>query len=343
MRILLASALYAALGLLLSAAFVRWALPLRTLSPDGARGVAHHIWTWTDTTRRDPLSARPEQPRRLKTQVLYPSAPPFRSRLPTDAPLPSEPAPVVVIVHGSLGTYRSHNSLGYQLASDGFFVVAADHGGIALFTDGPGVLPRVPPAGVRAILAETVHMPAGQRLSRRATDQLLDVLTDDALFLAERAHRVLRLPDGPRAYLGHGLGGLAALGACERDPSCRTTIVLDASPSLADHPITRPCLAVRSGAFVDRAPPDPADALIVHLDLDYAGALDLTDTPLQVRGTLLRSVVSRRHSTPGGGQALYPLRAAASAWLSTHLDRGDHPLESAVAPWPEARLSSARP
>jgi len=334
LRLVLAGALLSALTILCMAAGVRWILPLRTQAPTGPHGVATRAWVWTDTSRVDPLRRDGGAPRRLPTRLYHPIDERFRARLPTDREIPDTAGPIVVLIHGALGTAHSHLSLAHQLASEGYLALAADHPGIALFAR-PGRSVVFPPPAVRGLLWETATMPASRRLSARARGPILPVLTADALFVHERGATVLRRDHDPVAFIGFGLGGLAAKGACAIDVSCITSITLDA-PSDAQGASDKPTLAITSGSLTDTPELRAGSA---HVALPLAGTLDLTDTPLQVRGSLLRSVVSSRHANYEGRDSQQVVRAIASSWLAHHLRGAPLQLEAAAAPWPEVRIS----
>jgi dienelactone hydrolase len=336
LRAILLASLGLALASLLAAAATRWALPLRTAPPTGPLGVATRTWAWVDE-RPDALSSRPRGVRSMNAQLWYGVDAPFRARIPETAELPEDPGPVVVIVHGALGTRHSHLSLAHELASHGFAVVAADHPGAALLSREGRFGIRVPPAEVRGPLLGTRSLPTRQRLTARAAGVTLPAMTADALFLRERAAIVLRRVDRSSAYIGYGLGGLAALAACAADPTCATAITLDAPTSLAERPPQRPILAITSAA-VDPEAPRPGDAAV---DVPDSGTLDLTDLPLQVRGALLRAALSSRHSRGEGRRGVEVVRRASVAWLRAHLGGEASTLQSALAPWPDVRATEA--
>ena len=95
-------------------------------------------------------------------------------------------------------------------------------------------------------------------------------------------------------------------------------------------------LVVTSGSLdaPTRLGPDSA-----HVALPLAGTLDLTDTPLQVRGSVLRSLVSPRHANYSGRDSQQVVRAVASSWLGHHLRGAPLTLDAATAPWPEVRVA----
>lgn len=336
LRAALTTALLTSLAALCMAAGVRWALPLRTQPPDGPYGVATRIWTWSDP-------ARPRangDPRLLTTQVWHPTDAPFQPRIPEGAEIPPDAGPIVVIVHGALGTRHSHLSLAHQLASEGWLAVAADHPEAALLSRQGRFGVRLPPLAALTRWLDTAGLPTRERLAARATGPTLEILTEDARFLRRHAGVVLRQEGRPAAYVGYGLGGLAALTACAGDPSCAAVVTLDAPVALVPAPPAAPLLAITSASVPTPTALRGGDA---RLALPEAGTLDLTDLPLQVRGPLLRLALSGRHTRGSGRSAVSIVPAVAAAWLDEKVRGGPATFEQVAARWPEADAARAAP
>ncbi len=336
LRAVLTTALLGSLAALCLAAAVRWALPLRTQPPDGPAGVATRIWTWEDATRPDGKG----DPRSLTTQVWHPIDAPFQPRIPEGAEIPPDAGPIVVIVHGALGTRHSHLSLAHQLASEGWLAVAADHPEAALLSRQGRFGARFPPLAALTRWLDTAGLPTRERLAARATGPTLAILAEDARFLRRHAGVVLRQEGRPAAYVGYGLGGLAALSACTSDPTCAAVVTLDAPTELVSAPPAAPVLAITSASVPAATGLRPGDA---RVDLSEAGTLDLTDLPLQVRGPLLRLALSDRHTRGTGRSAVSIVPAVTAAWLDERVRGGPATFERAAARWPEAEAARAAP
>jgi alpha-beta hydrolase superfamily lysophospholipase len=311
----------AALSALAFVAAVRWAIPLRTLAPTGAAGVAIKTWTWSRVVDGSP--------RDLEVRVYYPSEQPFSPRLHSRADLPDTTDSIVVLIHGALGTHRSHLSLAYELVSRGHVVLAADHPDAALWWGGSN--PHWSSAAHRRVLTQHIA-PAVEDDAVRDT---VHSLTADAQFLSERASTVLRAEGAPRAYVGHGIGGWAAVQACEQDPACRAAITLDGPPGAS---VTRPTLWIASDPTT--SPPHQGVTKIV---VPNAGSLDLSDAPLQVRGPLLRALLPSRLVGRDALSALSLTREVSAVFASRHLWNGAHDPEDAIAPWPSASIQEGGP
>lgn len=312
---------------LMGAAFVRWSIPLRTLTPTGESGVGNKSWVWKLPSASS-TGARVEP---VEVQLWYPIVDAFSPSLPADRPLPIEDRPVVMLIHGYAGSRHSLLSIAHQLASDGFVVVAADHTEIAFSPSRRSV----PDPDLRAELWRTRSLDPPRRLQERLRPDQVRSVAAEATAVAERTHLVLRHQAPRTAYVGFGLGGLAAMHACEQDPTCATSVTIEASPTLVTPPPSHPVLALYAGGVPTGEPSSKSQTRIAFPD---AGSLDLSDLPLHVRGVILRRFVSRADSTGRGSYGLRASRAAISGWLEHHLNGEPLDLTARLAPWPDASI-----
>ncbi|GAA1281260.1 alpha/beta hydrolase [Planotetraspora silvatica] len=262
LRIALASvsAVAALGGGYIALAAVRHAQPVTLPTPTGAYGVGRTTFDWTDHARADPLATTPGLARELSVWLWYPADPraggppaPYapgaweqlhftgpaglgqtsfdaiRTQSRDDVPVAAGRFPVVVLEPGLGMAAPQYTSLAENLASHGYLVAGVT----------PTYSANLTVLGGRPVHATDAGNPpvfdaadAGE--ATRAGDRLVTVWAADAQFAAaevaglDGSARFARHVDATRVvYLGHSLGGAAALEACRTDPRCRGAADLD--------------------------------------------------------------------------------------------------------------------
>jgi predicted dienelactone hydrolase len=262
LRVILASmsAVAALGGGYVALAAARHAQPVTLPTPTGAYGVGRSTFDWTDQARADPLATSPGLARELSVWLWYPADPraggphaPYapgaweqlhfpglaglgqtsfdaiRTHARDDVPVAAGRFPVVVLEPGLGLAAPQYTSLAENLASHGYLVA--------------GVTPTYS-ANLTVLRGQPVHAtdvgnpPAFDTAdvgeATRAGDRLVNVWAADAHFVEaevaglDRTGRFAQHVDAARvAYLGHSLGGAAALEACRTDPRCQGAADLD--------------------------------------------------------------------------------------------------------------------
>ena len=220
-----------------------------------------------------------------------------------DAPLPAEPLPVVVSVHGWGGFRAAQVQLLEELAADGHLVISMDHvygSLVAQPVDGSeliGIEPDLLPDGA----PQDVYDRASTELERLFRDDVLALIADLADGggpMGEGAPaEVVAAADLDRLVIqGHSTGGGAAIWACAElgVPACDGVIGHD--PWVEPLPaevraagLDVPLVSLRSEPWVG----DDNDALLVDV---HAGTTDAVG--LAIPGTLHRDVTVLSLLTP---------------------------------------------
>lgn len=236
-------------------------------TPTGPFGVGRTTFDWSDSARRDSLSATPGAARELLVWVWYPTdlpttapAAPYlpagwagavdadngigrflrqdlatvRGHARADPPLASQVAryPVVIFEPGYGDVPANFSTILENLASHGYVVVGIGPTDLApvVFPDGR-VVPRSPAGSLpdNAPPAELDPMIA----------RLVAVVSADERFAFDQLQtenlRTLgqlagRLDLGHVALVGHSLGGATALEVCRTDPRCAAAVDIDGTP-----------------------------------------------------------------------------------------------------------------
>jgi predicted dienelactone hydrolase len=248
-------------------------------APTGRYGVGRALYTWTDSSRPDPLSpADHAGPRRLSVWLWFPSdadASPGAPYLPgawgglhlpgplgwaetafgkVDPHTQARPRvaagrfPVVVLLPGLGFAAPQYTSLAVDLASQGYLVAGVTPTYSANLT----VLDGRP---VHASSAGNPSSFSGEH-SRSSTPvalRLMHVWAADARFAVRRL-RVLgtsgrfagHVDAGQVAYVGHSFGGTSALEACRGDSHCVAAVDLDGAEfgPVVSHGLPVPLLLV---------------------------------------------------------------------------------------------------
>ncbi|MER6952149.1 hypothetical protein ABT294_49885 [Nonomuraea sp. NPDC000554] len=257
---------------------VRHTQPVALPTPTGPHRVGRTAFEWTDHTRTDPLAPRPGGARQLSVWLWYPATPqaagrpaPYapgawkylhpdglfglgetsfdviRTHAQERVPVAAGRFPVVVLEPGLGLAAPQYTALAENLASNGYLVA----GVTPTYSAGVTVLHGRP---VRDTEAGNPHAfdSADPAAAARAGASLVAVWAADARFAAAQVIGLGRA--GPfaghvdparTAYLGHSLGGAAALEACRLDPRCAGAADLDGAPFGAREP-NRPIMIIGS-------------------------------------------------------------------------------------------------
>ncbi|GAA0520753.1 alpha/beta hydrolase [Paractinoplanes deccanensis] len=220
-----------------------------SLRPDGAHEVGRITGLWVDRGRTDQFAPLGGTPRLLSVWAWYPAAQStapesayapegweglhrygpaatafdrIRTGTRDEAPFAAGSFPVVVLLPDRGASAPQYTALASQLAAQGYLVV--------------GVTPTYS-AGLTVLDGKPVRASAAgdpDRLDETRRAQLLSVWAADARFAASRALVQLGQHVDPAAvvYLGHGLGGAAAIAACRDDERCAGSASLGDGGSL---------------------------------------------------------------------------------------------------------------
>ena len=254
-----------------------WRADAAVLPPSGRYGIGTRtvVFTSSDTGRSIPVA------------FAYPAADTPAGHVVARAqPVQPKKHPLVVFAPDVGSSTSLYRSLAYELASQGFVVAAVGLPGIERFSRFPNRVEGWDDVGQAAAAARDAS-----GWSRAASDQryraAAEIAADDiALTLDQinsQAHDRLdplfvSIRVGDVAFAGHGLGGTAALYACQDDDRCDAAATID-GPPIDGAPFTKPLLAV---ATAD----DPAglDALVAQAmgptygaKIDGTTRLDVTD------------------------------------------------------------------
>jgi dienelactone hydrolase len=243
-------------------AAIRHAQPVTLPATGGAYRVGRIVTEWTDQSRTDTLSPTPGKPRELAVWLWYPApkdasgpraayAPGLwaalhfpgiaalgetdfdavRGQSRQSVPVAAGRFPVVVLEPGLGLAAPQYTAIAENLASHGYLVAGVTPTYSANTTVLGGRVVAASPAGNPADLnGEDLHAPTAERAAVR----LVRVWAADARFAANQVAALDRA--GPlaghvdttgTAYVGHSLGGAAALQACQDDPQCTAAADLD--------------------------------------------------------------------------------------------------------------------
>ncbi len=282
MRMLLAVALAVGVGLgaYVGYAAIRAAQPVTLAAPAGPYSVGRAITEWTDHTRADPLAPRPGTPRRLSVWLWYPASPEADAKpapytpgawaglhmsgplgwgetsfdeihvhAVADAPLAAGRFPVVVLEPGLGFAAPQYTTIAENLAAAGYLVagVTPTYSANLTVLDGATV-PADDAGNPAAFESADLHTGAAQA----AGDRLVDVWAADARFAAAGAAAERRfaghVDTTKTVYIGHSLGGAAALQACSTDPRCVGAADLDGTQygSVVHSGLDRPTMLIGS-------------------------------------------------------------------------------------------------
>jgi dienelactone hydrolase len=305
------------------------------LPVQGPGAVGTSTWVVTHPAGIDDPVPPESGPRRVSVQAWYP-AQGEAGQIKEGAAFQSPDAPVLFFVHGSLSTREAHTSLGQELASRGFVVIAANHAGIARESLLPGDQDR----GVHEAWEETLS--SGDILLAANTDVYrrgVAVTRADVRLIMEQAPRHLPgLEMRELAFGGHSFGAQVATELCRQEPRCEALVNLD-GPLLNDQSgvdargrailsprgVDAPTLIVSTGKITSQ----PGAALawasldafapqvkgeVTHLHMAQAGHMDVTDFPL-VFGSWLGGVMMGETSVSG----VDPERSVGAANLAIRL------------------------
>ncbi len=229
-------------------------------APTGSYEVGRTIYQWTDQTRRDPFSPNRRSPVEITVWTWYPATVPRGSRI--AAYMPStlaqgsdgflqtrpqdvrahawsgvpvaptgRPFPILVFMPGFGKVAANYTTLMEDLASRGYVVFAITP---PYISDDVVLNGRLVPEN-RRLHAEEENAPSSQAQS--AVDaRVIAVEADDMRFVLDQA-ATLNVTVGGRfngrlmtlraGFLGHSIGGAAALQACEIDARCVGAANLD--------------------------------------------------------------------------------------------------------------------
>jgi dienelactone hydrolase len=234
---------------------------VQPLAVSGDHPVARLTRTYLDPSRvhtdRDGTA-----PRRLTVEIWYPE--------PSDEQTPMT-SPLLLYSHGAVGVRTANESLGADLASHGYVVVAVDHPGHSLIsTDTAGRRTWVDRGFLEELRSEDAR--ADPARSHRLYRSWLEPRIEDLSFVLDRLLREAAHRDDPPPHgllegaavgvLGHSLGGAAALGLARVRDDIDAVVALEA-PFLWD--IDR----VEDGVFVWTTEPFPVPVLAVYSDSSW--------------------------------------------------------------------------
>ncbi len=278
MRRLVLSALGALAVLLpLLGAIVAFRLHGAVLTPSGRFGVGTRTVVWTE----------PETQWSFPVAFAYPAeGPPAGVAVARAAPLPLPKHPLVVLAPDVGSSAMFYRSIAYELASQGLVVAVVGLPGIERFTRFPDRVKLWDKGGRAADDARnTAGWPragsnqdyaAAAQLAAKAMTATLDRINKEAHAKLDPLYISVRV--GDVAFVGHGLGGTAALLACRDDTRCDAVATID-GPPLDDVPFAKPLLAVATSdeprgleAIVAAATGPTYSAVI-----DASARLDVTD------------------------------------------------------------------
>ncbi|MEM6930548.1 MAG: dienelactone hydrolase family protein [Myxococcota bacterium] len=317
--------------LLLSVAFLWWAVPDRQLDPTGPHAIATESWVLLDEGRPDRLADEAAD-RRIPVQAWYPARAPR--------------GPVVVFVHGTQGRRLAYLTWIRELASHGYTVVAADHPPVALFPAFPDGSSAPSSSSWSSLMGEAsdptsfVEHPVFQLAHEVVAADLTAMLDDLPVRLGVSTARVV--------LAGHSFGGGLAVTHCDDEPRCVGMIDLDGPPfGDRDLPAVRKPLLVflagrtRMAAALD-AVWQPIDPMIANAAgpiwvyaLPSAGHLDLSDLGLLVRPSVLRTVFPTSQIGPGSlDEKLRAVAAVSVAFVDRTLAAEDVDIQAVADAYP---------
>lgn len=283
-------------------AAVRSAQPVTLPAPTGHYAVGRTITEWADGTRADPLAPRSGSPRRLSVWLWYPATPGIDTRTApytpgpwaglhfggalawtetgfddvrvhavADAPIAAGRFPVVVLEPGLGFAAPQYTTIAENLASRGYVVAGVTPTYSANLTVIGGTALPATEAGNPPVF-DTGDLHAGP--AQAAGGRLAGVWADDARFVAAQAAGLQvrgrfagHIDTTTTVYVGHSLGGAAALEACRADPHCGGAADLDGTQygAVVHTGLTKPLLLIGSqstcitGTCEPATPGDQAD------------------------------------------------------------------------------------
>jgi dienelactone hydrolase len=256
---------------------VSWRVDAAILKPSGRYGIGTRtvVFTSPDTGRSIPVA------------FAYPAADTAAGHVVARAkPVQPKKHPLVVFAPDVGSSTSLYRSFAYELASQGFIVASVGLPGIERFSRFPNRVVGWDDAGRGAAAARDANgwsRAASDERYRAAAQSAADDITLTLDQINSQAHDRLdplfiSVRVGDVAFAGHGLGGTAALYACQDDERCDAAATID-GPPIGDTPFAKPLLAV---ATAD----DPAglDALVAQATgptygakIDGTARLDVSD------------------------------------------------------------------
>jgi dienelactone hydrolase len=289
MRSLVLSTLaVAGAGLVLAVLILAFRFEGAVLTPTGRFGVGTRTVVWSD----------PKTERTIPVAFAYPSEGPAGVAIGGAAPLERPKHPLVVLAPDAGSTTTFYRSLAYELASNGFVVAMVGLPGIERFTRFPDHVAQWDERGKGARAARDA-----QGWARATSDgryiEAAKVAASDVSFtldkINESAHDRLdplymSIRVGDVAFVGHGVGGTAAVLACRDDKRCDAVATIDGPPADAT-PFGKPLLAVATGDDPHGLDALVSDATGATYSAVIAGTarLDVTDLPRVVPHLFLPS------------------------------------------------------
>ena len=341
-------------------------------TPTGSYQVGRTIYQWTDHTRRDPFSPNGHSPVEISVWTWYPASVPrgsqraaympstlaqgsdsFLQTRPQDVrahawsgvPVAAtgRPFPVLVFMPGFGKVVANYTTLMEDLASRGYVVFAITP---PYISDDVVLNGRLVPEN-RRLHAEEENAPSVEAQST-VDARVVAVEADDMRFVLDKA-TVLNRTVGGRfsgrlttlraGFLGHSIGGAAALEACEIDPQCVGAANLDgemAGPVLTQG-VHKPFLYLGEDPSISPPPMAPLRGVARGLPADdvhvftMTGAGHMNFTDLGV----LWKIPPNQLGTIGpiaGGRALAITQAYVSSFFTSELTGRPSPLLSTVPP-----------
>ncbi len=225
--------------------------PYRPLAADGDHDVRVQIKYFRDEQREETYGTL-GGPRLLAAEFWYPAG-------------KEEKFPLVIFSHGALATRRSNESLFIKLASHGYVVCSIDHSFQSLLTGIEG----------RRIYLDTGYLGElrGENAKKNRRESLvlyqkwMGVRLGDMAFVldavtappARNDELYGRIDPSKVSFIGHSLGGAAAMGMGRRQAAAKAVIALEA-PMLCD------LLDVRDDEFVLDLSPYPVPLMQIYTD-----------------------------------------------------------------------------
>jgi len=259
------------------AAILSWRVDAAVLGTSGRYGIGTRtvVFTSPDTGRSIPVA------------FAYPAADTPAGHVNARAkPVQPRKHPLVVFAPDVGSSTSLYRSLAYELASQGFIVAAVGLPGIERFSRFPNRVEGWDDIGQDAAAARDANgwsRAAGDQRYRAAAELAADDITLTLDQINSQAHDRLdplfiSVRVGDVAFVGHGLGGTAALYACQDDDRCDAAATID-GPPVDGTRFTKPLLAVATGDD-----PNGLDALVAAATgptygakIDNTARLDVSD------------------------------------------------------------------
>jgi predicted dienelactone hydrolase len=243
--------------------------PVELPAPTGPYAVGRRTFYWTDESRNEAANPEPNAKREIVVYLWYPAAragesaeylpslQALSSDLPAnvvqsarnlrvsaeqDTPMPTEPRqiPIVIFSPGAGEKALFYSSLEMDLASHGYAVAAIDHtyDSLVALPEGIVLRPRFEKKSYPSADAE-----------RQAMQDRADYRSRDILFVKKMLAELNienknifsgRLDLHRVAVVGHSLGGMAAMRACEVDASVGACVNIDGGYRARPYPSDKP-------------------------------------------------------------------------------------------------------